>query len=143
MDASGREPVGSTMIIDLGKPIIDDQLGDVTQEVIAELIKMNKLGTPVELEERQARLAKQLGMEAREFAGGHSVAQIDPEIFMRWVARDGLQEALNGRVDWARKRFPETNMTYRPEKTRLHVNRTSSSTLGRRGRWACAVPCAS
>lgn len=127
-----------------GQPLknFDDQLA---ADVLAELAEMARPLDPVILEREQAEHAAAAGMLAREFMGGHAIAQINADVFDTWVRQRGMGETLNSVVPYLAKHHPSTKMTYQPEKLKLHVKRTAvppRAHFGARGRWACAVPCA-
>ena len=109
-------------------PGFDDE---TAREVAAELIEMSRPQDPVILEREQAQIAATSGMLAREFLGGHSVAQMHEDVADYWIKRLGMKGFLEEGVPYLAKHHPTTAMKYQPAKTTVRVQ-------GRRGRWGLA-----
>lgn len=133
-----------------GTRIIHPELGDCTAEVIEELLEMAQFKNPVILEREQAEIAAASGGVARDLMCGRVVAEIHPEVFDEWVAKEGpefFQKNKGGDgVEYLAKHFPATRVQSRSPHVKLHVHRSAAPAVrsavpryrvtGRRGRWA-------
>lgn len=72
-----------------GARIVHPEYGDVTDLVIEELVEMSRPQDPVIVEREQAEIAAAAGQEARDLMCGRLVAQIHPDSFNYWYAREG------------------------------------------------------
>ena len=96
---------------------------------MAELARIAREDDPAVLERRQAEFAAAEGNLAREFAGGHSVARVLPEIADAWIRKVGPKAFVHDVLPYLAKHHPSTAMKYQPANLTLRVH-------GRRGRWA-------
>lgn len=133
-----------------GARIIHPEFGDVTADVIEELIGMADLQNPVILEREQAAIAAKSGQVARDLACGRLVAEIHQEVYEEWVQKEGpdfFSKAKGGDgVEYLAKHFPATRVKSVSPHTKIHVHRSGVATpppaqprhriTGRRGRWA-------
>ena len=90
---------------------------DITADVIEELVAMAQPANPVILEREAANIARCAGNLAREFCGGHMVAQMPEEVFNYWAHRFGPEFFTKGDgVEYLTKHFPQIGCKYMPEK---------------------------
>jgi hypothetical protein len=122
-------------------PRFDEVPPDIMADVMEELTALSRPKDAVILEREQAEIAATAGQLAREFMGGHKIAQIHPEVFDTWVRQRGIEFfTKHDGVEYLARHFPSTVTKYQPARLKLHVHR--SPVQGRRGRWASPVPCA-
>jgi hypothetical protein len=72
-----------------GARIIHPEFGDMTADVIEELMELAKFQDPVILEREQALLAHASGQVARDLSCGRVVAEIHQEVYEEWVGKEG------------------------------------------------------
>lgn len=129
-----------------GARIIHPEFGDCTADIIEELLEMARFKDPVILEKEQALIAAESGAMARDLSFGRVVAEIHPEVFDEWTAKEGpdfFKKSKGGDgVEYLTKHFPATRVDSRSPNTKLHVNRSAPparkrfAVTGKRGRWA-------
>lgn len=124
-----------------GARIIHPEFGDCTADIIEELIAMAKLKEPVLLEREQAEIAAASGQVARDMSCGRLVAEIHPEVFDDWVAKEGpdfFSKAKGGDgIEYLAKHFPATRVNSRSAHIRVPVRELPRYRVrGKRGRWA-------
>jgi len=73
-----------------GHRIIHPEFGDITADVIEELVAMGRPQEPVIIEREQAEIAATAGQVAKNMTCGHLVAQVHEDSFDYWTAREGL-----------------------------------------------------
>lgn len=124
-----------------GARIIHPEFGDVTADIIEELMIMADFQNPVILEREQARIAAASGQVAQDLSFGRLVAEIHPEVYDEWVAKEGKDffSKRNGGdgVEYLAKHFPATRVKSRSPHCRVHVaQKPKYAVTGKRGRWA-------
>jgi len=133
-----------------GARIIHPEFGDVTADVIEELIELADLQNPVILEREQALMAGASGQVARDLSCGRLVAEIHQEVYEEWAQKEGpgfFSKAGDG-IEYLAKHFPATRVKSVSPHVKIHVNRSEATPVvsartkyavtGRRGRWAAA-----
>jgi hypothetical protein len=73
-----------------GQRIIHPTFGDVTADVIEELVAMGRPQDPVIIEREQAEIAAVAGQVATHMSCGRMVAQVHGDSFDYWTKREGL-----------------------------------------------------
>jgi len=108
--------------------IIHPEYGDITDDVKAALLELARPADPVILAREQAEMAATAGNLAREFAGGHVIAQFHPDVFDTWVRQRGIEEFTksNELIKYLARHHPATAMKYVPAQLKLHVHRTAA-----------------
>jgi hypothetical protein len=134
-----------------GGRIIHPEFGDMTADIIEELLEMAQFKNPVILEREQAEIAAASGAVARDLSFGRVVAEIHPEAYAEWVAKEGPEffskKHGGDGVEYLAKHFPATCVKSVSPHVKLHVNRSAPQPVassarrryavtGRRGRWA-------
>lgn len=125
-----------------GARIIHPEFGDMTADVIEELMAMAEFKNPVILEREQAQIAAASGQVARDMSCGRLVAEIHPEVYSEWLAKEGpdfFSKSKGGDgVEYLAKHFPATRVTSRSANTRVAVPALPAyrGVRGKRGRWA-------
>lgn len=133
-----------------GARIIHPEFGDVTADVIEELMKLAALQNPIILEREQALIAAKSGQVARDLSCGRLVAEIHQEVYEEWCAKEGpdffSKKKGGDGIEYLAKHFPSTKVKSVSPHVKLHVNRSESVAVGsartkyrvtgRRGRWA-------
>jgi hypothetical protein len=133
-----------------GARIIHPEFGDVTADVIEELMLLADLQNPVILEREQAEMAAASGQVARDLSCGRVVAEIHQEVYEEWALKEGpdfFSKAKGGDgVEYLAKHFPATKVVSRSPNIKVHTHRSAVAPVvsavpryrvtGRRGRWA-------
>jgi len=81
--------MNGSITIDRRGRIISEDFGDITTDVIEELVAMSRPAEPVIVEREQAEIARVAGNEARDLACGRLVARIHPDAYAYWEQREG------------------------------------------------------
>jgi hypothetical protein len=133
-----------------GTRYIHPEFGDVTADIIEELLEMAELQNPVILEREQASMAAASGQVARDLCCGRLVAEVHQEVWEEWVAKEGpdffSKKKGGDGIEYLAKHFPATRVKSVSPHTKVHVNRSAVAPIsssarrfavtGKRGRWA-------
>ena len=121
-----------------GQRIIHPEFGDVTADIIEELLEQARLKDPVILEREQAEIAAASGCLARDLSCGRLVAEIHEDIFDAWGQKEGYEFFTKGDgVKYLNKHFPATRVVSKSRQPKILVDgfRKPPTTPSRGGRW--------
>lgn len=121
-----------------GQRIIHPEYGDITADVLEELVEMQRLREPVILEREQAEIAALAGTAAKDFACGRMVGQVHADVFDYWAQREGLGFWYDKKnVDRFMSDNPATRVISRSGRAMVTVDTKLPARHGAagRGRW--------
>ncbi len=119
-----------------GQRIIHPEFGDVTADIIEELLEQARLKDPVILEREQAEIAAASGCLARDLSCGRLVAEIHEDVYDAWTAKEGQQFFTKGDgVEYLAKHFPATRVVSKSRQPKILVDGFRKTAPSRGGRW--------